>query len=843
MKKINTFKLAVPVLQVSAKISHTTPRKPTVLERLILKLGQENLPQQYNDMSVATIFTQIFKIPNANEVMLSVLKNLTNLQILEGSFDDLNRVALGDIKLNDHPNTHYFIKNNELPAEPKANIANFKYCSVTKKLSPDITAEARDSHIIPTLSEKLIGNFFPENLIRDRLIPKNYPWLHKTSEITECSELKDTRQILYSDTSVDLIFDKDYLSLSSLDKGLNDLLNELDVEDYQELMEQVINQYNGQGLQAEPKAFLNITSGDYDQLHQLVDISENNYQPLQGKDALSFIAKQTKISPLYNAVASSQKLSKDSQVILYNDIRQLKLNLPNDSIGLTIKCSQEESIELNWDKCHAELNLPEFKLPRGIQWLEGNLLNNELTQLSVNDVQLQDKSKQVYTLQMIGERSLSNGDTLFDDLIEKLNSLETDITDKESWQRLRVFWVPATQLWREWLLSQPYGLTLKEDIKRLQQRYTWLSKNNKKDVVDLELVPDLFAYFYRSISGSLPLSFEGLKEAVEVAKLINPQDKKIKQLFVEWLQTNSQLPENYKQLNDYTKLISPFGNIESNSVWLHAELISTWQYSCGQDEYFRVLSDIPIGRALNNLDEAVKELEKALGDNWLKFIDNTQDISALTSKLYNSSESNQYQSKLKNFQRHYNKMIEQITTYPLSENDNTTEQPLIIRINTSTKRYLDAILKPDFLIDTASKVFVADSCFLIDFPNLPNKLKKGEVLLIPEKVHEELDNLKTKNDEKVATKARKAISCITENKKNNILTIEADLSKLTSAYESDKPDNFILASALNYEDYNPILLTQDKALINKSRGLGIPTLTVFEFKNDLEPKTQVIESI
>ena len=64
MKKINTFKLAVPVLQVSAKISHTTPRKPTVLERLILKLGQENLPQQYNDMSVATInFSNILTPP------------------------------------------------------------------------------------------------------------------------------------------------------------------------------------------------------------------------------------------------------------------------------------------------------------------------------------------------------------------------------------------------------------------------------------------------------------------------------------------------------------------------------------------------------------------------------------------------------------------------------------------------------------------------------------------------------------------------------------------------------------------------------------------------------------
>lgn len=833
--------MAVPVLQVSARITHTTPRKPTVLERLILRLGQRKLPQEYNDISLATALTQIFKIPNANEVMLPVLNNLTNLQVLEGFFDDLNRATFTDIQLNDHPNAHYFIKNNELPAEPKANIADFKYHSVTKKLSPDITAEARDSHTIPTLSEKLIGNFFPENLIRDWLIPNNYPWLHKTSEITECIELKDTRQILYSDTSVDLIFDKDYLVLSSLDKGLNDLLNELEVKDYQELMGQVINQYNGQGRQAEPKAFLNITSGDYDQLHQLVDISENNYQPLQGKDALSFIAKQTKISPLYKAVTSSQKLSKDSQVILYNEIRQLKLNLPNDSIGLTIKCSQKESIELNWDKDHAELNLPEFKLPRGIQWLEGNLLNNELTQISVDDVQLQDKSKQVYTLQMIGERSLSNGDTLFDDLIEKLNSLEADIPDRESWQRLRVFWVPATQLWREWLLLQPYGLTLKEDIKRLQQRYTWLSKNNKKDVVDLDLIPDLFVYFYRSISDSLPLSFEGLKEAVEVAQLINPQDKKIKQLFVQWLQTNSQLPENYKQLNDYTKLISPFGNIESNSVWLHAKLISTWQYSCGQDEYSRVLSDIPIGRAFNSLDESVKELEKALGDNWLKFIDNTQDISALASKLYNSSESNQYQSKLKNFQRRYNRMIEQITTYPLSENDNATEQPLIIRINIATKRYFDAILKPDFLIDTASKVFVADTCFLIDFPNLPNKLKKGEVLLIPEKVHEELDNLKTKNDEKIATKARKAISCITENKKNNISTIEADLSKLTSAYESDKPDNFILASALNYEDYNPILLTQDKALANKSRGLGIPTLTVFEYKNNVKPITEVVE--
>lgn len=819
MKNIYKFELAIPLLLVKTKITHTTPRKPTVFERLILDLSlHKDSLKDYQTMSLLTIFINILKIPDADELLRPAFENLVNLQILNGYYDDLSRLTLSDIRLQSNSNVDYLIKNGQIPAHPKEDIVSNIYHPVRGELVSNIKCETRKQHVIPTLPESLIGFFYPDKLIRDELTPKKQKWLTSTSEIINVSEVKEDREFQYTNTELGIGFDGQKLKFISADDVLNKFINNISADLRLNILNSVVKKYNNQAIDADE-----ITS------EEILSLDES----------VVFMNNQLQTTSLSNIKSTNHKLLSDSKVLIFSNSDLLQVNLPEVQALLTIECSSNEKSEIHWVNGKAHLILSDFNLPLGTQWLEGDFLTSTMYKKQIADLQLLDMDGNQHNLRMSGESKLSANSLLYKNILEHLNALAEQSNDY-SWQNLSVFLKPANELWREWL-NQPVKSSIEESIVLIKERHQLLATVNGK--APGEMINDLFQWLKNELKLEAPLSKAKLMMAAEYGKLIGLEDKKNNLDFFAWLQENSQLPGNYFDLAEYAQFTEPFGSVRPNSYWLHPKLLSDWQASCGLASFSKVLDYLPVAEALNNLHESLIGLRTVFSDNWLRFMGDKQALVGLVREAYFSVNHQIYLEKLRSYQRNYDKQIQLLAAYPIQVDANQGK-PLIYSVKQAVDIYLDEILKPDFVLEAATKVFVVDSCFLIKKPDLPKLIRQGEVLLVPDKVHEELDNLKAKNkNQGVVVSASKAIKALADNKFGNVLTIQADLDNLPASYERSKPDNHILAAVLTYRKFSPILLTDDKNFINKARGLEIPSLTVEEYLNGVAPSTELSSAI
>lgn len=819
MIKIYKFKLAIPLLLVKTKVSHTTPREPTTFERLILELSQrKNSLKDYQSMPLLAIFKEVLRIPEPNDLLQPAFNNLANLQILHGYYDDLSQLTLSDIQLQDNANVNYLITHGQIPAQPKEDMIDSIYDPVKGELLSSIQDEAKDRHSIPTLPESLIGNFFPDKLIRDKLTPKNYKWLTNTSKITDVTEITDEREFKYKNVELELGFDGQKLTLVSKDEVLNKFLNNLSADIYSKVIKEAVNLSNNQSINTDGL------------------ISD---QALSVDESRRFLNSQLNVTSLKNIKNTKGKLLSGSKVLIHGGSDTLKIDLPEGEAALTIDSLDNEKPQLHWEAGKANLTSLNFQLPLGVQWLEGDFLTSTMFSKQVADLQLLDADGNLYVLSMFGESKLQANNPLYENLLDHINSL-VEHSDDEAWQNLSVFLIPASQLWQKWI-NQSVSSSIEESIISLKKRYELLGLVNGKPPG--QMVNDLFQWLKNKLKDETPLSKIKLMRAVEFAQLIGLQEKKVNSDFIEWLQENSQYPKNYLELSEYAEITEPLGRIKPNSRWLSPKLLREWQKSCGEEGFSKVLDYLPVAEAFNNLHESLVSLRACFSDSWLRFMGDKQALTGLVRETYSSVNHQINFGKLRSYQRNYDKQIQSLAAYPV-QIDTNQSKPLVYQVRQAVDTYLNEALKPDFALEAATKVFVVDSCFLIRKPDLPKMIKHGEVLLVPDKVHEELDNLKAKNKKQgVVVSASKAIKALADNKLGNVFTIQASLDKLPISYERHKPDNIILAAVLTYRKYSPILLSDDKNFINKARGLEIPSLTVKEYLEGITPSTELSSAI
>ena len=128
-----------------------------------------------------------------------------------------------------------------------------------------------------------------------------------------------------------------------------------------------------------------------------------------------------------------------------------------------------------------------------------------------------------------------------------------------------------------------------------------------------------------------------------------------------------------------------------------------------------------------------------------------------------------------------------------------------------------------------SKVYIVDTCILLNEPNLiPWFDGKKTLLVIPMIVLDELDGLKNSENEETAHKAREVIRNISKYNKCDWLNIkESSYPELLSKdLVKEKNDNKILSIAIKYCTKKPILLTDDTNLGNIAIANNIKTMTL-----------------
>jgi rRNA-processing protein FCF1/GTPase SAR1 family protein len=139
------------------------------------------------------------------------------------------------------------------------------------------------------------------------------------------------------------------------------------------------------------------------------------------------------------------------------------------------------------------------------------------------------------------------------------------------------------------------------------------------------------------------------------------------------------------------------------------------------------------------------------------------------------------------------------------------------------------------IIKGKENIYIIDTNVFVDFPDVISKIDQKYSIVLSAKVIDELDYLKIKLSEEQKKNVQRALKLINESiDKRGIKMDMADLTLLPNDFNKKSPDNFILSVALKYKEENPIMLTSDNGLQIKAKGLGITTITLKEFLNQLK---------
>jgi rRNA-processing protein FCF1 len=132
-------------------------------------------------------------------------------------------------------------------------------------------------------------------------------------------------------------------------------------------------------------------------------------------------------------------------------------------------------------------------------------------------------------------------------------------------------------------------------------------------------------------------------------------------------------------------------------------------------------------------------------------------------------------------------------------------------------------------------IYIIDTNVFVDYPDIISKIDKKYNIVLSAKVIDELDYLKVSLTEEQKKNVQKALRLINDNIDKRGIKMEiADSSLLPNDFNKKSPDNLILSVALKFKEENPIILTSDNGLQIKAKGLGLTTIKLKEFLNQLK---------
>lgn len=123
-------------------------------------------------------------------------------------------------------------------------------------------------------------------------------------------------------------------------------------------------------------------------------------------------------------------------------------------------------------------------------------------------------------------------------------------------------------------------------------------------------------------------------------------------------------------------------------------------------------------------------------------------------------------------------------------------------------------------IDVGHRIVVLDTSALMEHPEILQGLSSRDILVVPLRVLSELDGLKGSEDEARAVKARAAIRQLDANSSH--IRHEKDYAALLPAeWDVKQPDHAILSTALFFRLNDVLFVSNDINLRNKAQSLGL----------------------
>ncbi|MFP9131827.1 PIN domain-containing protein [Shewanella algae] len=233
------------------------------------------------------------------------------------------------------------------------------------------------------------------------------------------------------------------------------------------------------------------------------------------------------------------------------------------------------------------------------------------------------------------------------------------------------------------------------------------------------------------------------------------------------------------------------------------ELLNTWLQDALQRKELKLYGPHSIQEPMLSIEEAVKNVYRSIGEQALKAAGNSKlDVSTLTPHALDAV-------------RDWRKAAEQFQAL-------NTPSLLWNALNESVETW--NILAQERLapVEFGHRFIVLDTSALMENPELLQYMHSNEIPVVPRRVLSELDGLKTSEDESRSAKARAAIRQL----EASTLRIRHETeytALLPSEWDAKQPDHGILSTALFFRLNEVVFVSNDINLRNKAQSLGLKT--------------------
>lgn len=235
-------------------------------------------------------------------------------------------------------------------------------------------------------------------------------------------------------------------------------------------------------------------------------------------------------------------------------------------------------------------------------------------------------------------------------------------------------------------------------------------------------------------------------------------------------------------------------SIELRQVWLDLAL---------QRKELKLYGPHALQQPLQFIEKAVQDIYRSIGDQALKAAGNGQmDVCTLTPGALNAV-------------RAWRKATEHF----LALNASSSFWDALNKTVESWNLLAQNKLAP---VENGHRIVVFDTSALMETPELLQDLRSDDIPVVPHLVLNELDGLKSSEDGDRAAKARAVIRQLDAN--SSRIRYETEYTGLLPAeWDAKQPDHSILSTALFFRLNDVLFLSNDINLRNKAQSLGINT--------------------
>lgn len=236
---------------------------------------------------------------------------------------------------------------------------------------------------------------------------------------------------------------------------------------------------------------------------------------------------------------------------------------------------------------------------------------------------------------------------------------------------------------------------------------------------------------------------------------------------------------------------------------LSIELRQVWLEHALQRKELKLYGPHAIQKPMQIIEKAVQDIYRSIGDQALKAAGNGQiDVRTLTPSALTSV-------------RAWRKAA--VHFHALN-----TSSPLWDALNKTVESW--NLLAQDKLapVENGHRFVVFDTSALMERPELLQDLRSDDIPVVPHRVLSELDGLKASEDDTRAVKARAAIRQLDAT--SSRIRHETEYTALLPAeWNAKQPDHAILSTALFFRLNEVLFVSNDINLRNKAQSLGIHT--------------------